>query len=76
MSIQFHTAQDFFVFLHNNVSYNVASLPVAGLTGSVAFAKDGRKGGEGAGAGTGVPVYWNNATSNWFTFSGNVAVTS
>lgn len=57
-------------------SYTVASLPAAASNGAVAFASNGRKGAEGAGAGTGLPVYWNGATSQWFTFSGNVLVTA
>ena len=76
MSLQFHNTQEFFSFLHINTTFTVATLPKIALSGAVAFAKDGRKGGEGVGVGTGIPVYWDTATSNWFTFSGNVAVTS
>ena len=78
MSLQFHNTQEFFSFLHTNTVFTVATLPKIALSGAVAFAKDGRKGGEGegAGAGTGIPVYWDTATSSWFTFSGNIAVTS
>lgn len=43
--------------------------------GDVLFITDGRKGGEGAGLGTGVPAYYNAATNQWYTFSGNAAVT-
>lgn len=56
--------------------YTVAALPATAATGSYAFASNGRKGGEGVGAGTGLMVYWNPSTSSWFTYSGNVLVTS
>jgi hypothetical protein len=54
----------------------VATLPVSGAAGQFIWASNGRKGGEGAGAGTGLFVYWNPATSSWFTMSGNILVTS
>lgn len=38
-------------------SFTVANLPAAGTAGRTAFATDGRKDGEGVGAGTGVLVY-------------------
>lgn len=38
-------------------NYAVANLPVAGEPGRTAFATDGRKEGQGIGAGTGVLVY-------------------
>lgn len=57
-------------------TYTVASLPATAATGAFYFASNARKTGEGVGAGTGLPVYWNPATSQWFTFSGNVQVTS
>lgn len=53
--------------------YNVASLPV-GAIGQVAFAIDGRDVGEGAGAGTGVPVYFKNG--NWYVFYAKAIVSS
>lgn len=37
--------------------YTVAGLPLSGEVGRIAFATNGRKTGEGAGAGTGVLVY-------------------
>jgi len=37
--------------------YTVATLPAAGFAGRIAFATNGRKNGEGGGAGTGVQVY-------------------
>lgn len=57
-------------------NYAVASLPITGnATGATAFATNGRKPGEGAGSGTGITVFWNPATSTWFTTLG-VVVTS
>lgn len=57
-------------------NYAVASLPTTGnATGAIAFATNARKPGEGGGAGTGMPVFWNPATSTWFTTLG-VVVTS
>jgi len=58
--------------------YLVADLPTPPSQPSdvraTAFATDGRKGGEGAGLGTGVPVYWNSATGEWFKFYDNLIV--
>lgn len=54
--------------------YAYADLPT-GFLGRVAFVTDGRKAGELAGAGTGVPCYYDTAGADWFTFSGNIAVT-
>lgn len=52
--------------------YVVASLPT-GYEGRVAFASDGRKIAEGAGVGTGVPVYFSNAL--WRTYPADAVVT-
>lgn len=49
----------------------VALLP-DGELGDITIATDGRKSGETAGNGTGVPV-WSDGTS-WLTFYGNTAV--
>jgi hypothetical protein len=51
-------------------SYTVASLPATAATGAMAFATTARKPGEGAGLGTGMPVFFNPATSTWFTTLG------
>lgn len=40
-------------------SYTVAGLPAVAFAGQLSFATDGRKDGEGAGAGTGVLVYYD-----------------
>ncbi len=48
----------------------VAQLPSSGnAPGDWAFAVDGRKPGEPAGAGTGTPVFWSH--SAWFAVTGN-----
>jgi hypothetical protein len=43
-------------------SYTVADLPVSAVVGTRAYASNGRKIGEGAGDGTGVPVYYSDGT--------------
>lgn len=55
--------------------YTVAALPATAANGQLAFASTARKPGEGGGAGTGMIVFWNGATSTWFTTLG-VVVTS
>ena len=51
----------------------VASFPTTGNSaGDMAYALDGRKPGEGAGVGTGVPCFWTPGTPNGFW----IAVTS
>ncbi|MEH6565544.1 MAG: DUF2793 domain-containing protein [Halopseudomonas sp.] len=52
-------------------SFTVATLPTAPLTGAQAYATNGRKAGEGAGAGTGVPVYFQGS---WKTYYDNTIV--
>ena len=48
-------------------AYTVALLPATGnFEGQLAYATDGRKTAEGAGSGTGVPVYWSAA--NWHVY--------
>lgn len=56
-------------------SYPVASLP-AGSGPALAWAANGRKPGEGTGAGTGVPVFWNPSTSQWYSFLSGAQVTA
>lgn len=56
------------IALYRTVS-SVAQLPSAGnRPGDWAYALDGRKPGEIAGAGTGVPVFWSHTT--WFSVCG------
>jgi hypothetical protein len=62
--------------LPDSPAYTVATLPATGLAGQFAWASNGRKPGEGAGVGTGVPVFWNSATSQWFSYLSGVVVTS
>ena len=59
---------------YNLGNYTVANLPVlvAAGKGFTAFATNGRKSGEAAGNGTGVPVYYDGTT--WRTFSADAAV--
>lgn len=53
----------------------LATLPTQGLRdGAQAWIADGRKSGEGAGAGTGLLGYFDSATSSWLTFRGDTAV--
>jgi len=47
--------------------YAYASLPV-GFNGRVVYCTNGRKTGEGATAGTGVPAYWSDSDSDWHVF--------
>lgn len=60
--------------LDSSGSYTVANLPVAPTVGSIAYATNGRKVGEGAGSGTGVLVYYSNGA--WRAASTDLAVAS
>ncbi len=51
----------------------VAGLPASAKVGDLAFATDGRKNGEGAGSGTGTPVFWDK-TGAWIAFDSGAAV--
>lgn len=55
--------------------YTVANLPTSAVLGQQAWASNGRKPGEGAGSGTGVPVTWD-ASGVWFSLYSGAAVTS
>ena len=55
------------------IQYTVALLP-AGSEGMIAYATNGRKVGEGAGLGTGVPVYFSN--THWRVYSTDAIVLS
>lgn len=52
----------------------VANLPATATPGAWCFATNGRKSGEGAGAGTGVPVCWDG--SHWIAPWSSAAVTA
>jgi hypothetical protein len=53
----------------------VAALPTSGNSeGDWAYALDGRKPGEGTGAGTGVPCFWSNG--HWIAATSGAAVTA
>jgi hypothetical protein len=62
--------------IDNSGSYTVANLPSSPVPteGTIAFASNGRKAGELAGQGTGVPVYFSHGA--WRVFSTDVAVAS
>lgn len=53
--------------------YTVAQLPTISEF-MVAFASDGRKSGETAGNGTGVPVFYDSNSAKWLTFYDNSEV--
>lgn len=53
--------------------FTVALLPAAPNPGQKAFASNGRKVGESAGNGTGVPVYYSNG---WRVYSTDAVVTT
>jgi hypothetical protein len=52
----------------------VALLPAGATEGDWAYAVDGRKPGEGAGSGTGVPCFWSGAA--WISACSGAAVTA
>lgn len=56
-------------------SYTVAGLPGSAKPGTQAYATNGRKPGQAAGAGTGVLVYFDN-NSAWISVHSGVAVTA
>jgi hypothetical protein len=51
---------------------DVASLPTSAAEGDWAYALNGRKTGEAAGSGTGVPVWWSNG--HWVAVDSGAAV--
>jgi hypothetical protein len=55
-------------------SYTVGSLPSSGTAGGMAFATNGRKPGEGAGAGTGVQVFYDG--SHWISVCSGTTITA
>jgi hypothetical protein len=58
-------------------SWTVAELLVApGMQGEERWASNGRKLGEGPGAGTGLYVYYDTGLASWLTVFANVAVTA
>ena len=67
---------DFLESLVNSpIAFPVAGLPVSAKAGTVYYASDGRKPGEGAGSGTGVLVYFDS-TETWISVHSGVAVTA
>lgn len=55
-------------------TYVVIGLPTTAIEGQQAYATNGRKSGESAGNGTGVPVYYSNGV--WRVYSTDAAVTA
>lgn len=55
-------------------SYAVASLPTTAAIGQLAYAANGRKSGQGAGTGTGVPVVFD-LSNQWFALWSSAVVT-
>ena len=53
-------------------SFTVATLPNNPIVSQTAYATNGRKVGEGAGSGTGVPVYFSNGA--WRVYSTDAVV--
>lgn len=74
LRINFTSLQTSFLYPPKLPSYTVAGLPSTTTygVGSEAFATNGRRAGEGAGTGTGCPV-WSDGT-NWRTFYDNSIV--
>ena len=56
--------------------YTVAGLPATAANGQWAFASNGRLPGQGAGSGSGCPVFFNGATGTWFSYCSGALVTS
>lgn len=52
----------------------LANAPTGMTTNAQWFITDGRKQGEGAGNGTGIPAYYDVATSAWVRYSDDTAV--
>ncbi|HEY5072063.1 MAG TPA: hypothetical protein VII63_08530 [Caulobacteraceae bacterium] len=51
------------------------NLPTTGLSsGDMAYVLDGRKAGEGANAGTGIPAFWSKG--NWYSVGSGAVVTT
>lgn len=62
------------LFTDGLVAFAYADLPTDGLGDNVSyitivFVSDGRKSGEGAGAGTGVVAYYDVASGNWLNIA-------
>ncbi len=58
------------------ISRTKAQLPTAGVKNNArAFATDGRKAGEGASSGTGVPVFFDEAAGVWMSYRTDAEVT-
>lgn len=58
----------------NSATVAVLAQTPGSVPGAEMFATDGRKVGEGIGAGTGVPVYWDPSSTSWLVFSDDTQV--
>lgn len=56
--------------------FTFASLPATAADWTSAICSNGRKPGEGPGAGTGVPVFFNPSTGTWFSYCSGAVVTT
>lgn len=55
---------------NDQLTGTLASLPLSGVeNGARAFATNGRKDGEGAGVGTGIPVWYDETSALWRTYT-------
>lgn len=55
----------------------LADLPTSGVrNGAMGFATNGRKDGEGAGSGTGIPVWYDETSETWRTYATGAAATA
>lgn len=62
---------------NDQLTATLASLPLSGVeNGARAFATDGRKTGEAAGAGTGIPVWYDRTSLTWRTYTTGAAATA
>lgn len=56
--------------LATSVGFTRAALPLTKYNGMGVFCTNCRKPGEGAGSGTGMPVFWDASHSDWYTTAG------
>lgn len=61
-------------FSYTFAEYTVTQLPTGLSTFQLGFASNGRKSGEVAGFGTGIPVWFDSSDNKWKTFYDNTEV--
>lgn len=60
-----------------NTYATVAGLPTTGIAaGQPGWVNNGRLPGQGPSAGTGCPIFFNSATSSWYSYCTGTAVTA